>query len=177
MDTQPFNITFPDMLEKPEEDEFEPLIEEYDPVEMAYEMFYRTYGLHYPNKNIWTIQLGETMLSFDINDIFFIWNELPDLLTQSMNPSSQKWGVSFCFLEQWTQLVLRVTERDEHAVFVTVIDAYKNTEQPPIPISKKDFVTEWRAFAEHLVKLFVEHGFIAEDNLAIVNYFGRMPSV
>lgn len=178
MDIQPFKITFWDALEASEPgDEEDPsgFFEGLRGVELAYELFYHAYGRF--TNTAWEIRLGEVTFSFDINDIFFIWDELPEILTACMNPSDDTFPSTFRFEEQGTELYLIASRCDDMTIYVTPEEMFGGTKCDAVPVDKKAFIGEWRRFAEFLINLFVELGYIAADDPAIAEYYGRMPSV
>lgn len=185
----PFKVTFPERLPLHEWGDLSRVSsEDLDDLVYAELLFEEQYN---NPRTFCTFQIGDASYIFYIWDIFFIWEDLPELLCASMAPSGHQ-RIVFDFVEQGTEMELVVTERDETTIYLSVLEwesvqyrffAEHNmhldglVQLRRVPVDKRNFVQEWMAFAEKVMQILVTQDFIAANNPAVADYFARIPSL
>jgi hypothetical protein len=137
----------------------------------------------------WYIWLGGEEYYFEVGDISYIWDKLPTLLNQCVDPNPDM--VMFGFNAQGTDTRLIVEKATAIEFYVSVISprthpnywdyvlrdsTLDDLKLQRIIVPKQHFLHEWRTFADTMIRLLVEHNLIDPDDPSIHEYLAQFPT-
>jgi hypothetical protein len=132
----------------------------------------------------WSILLGDKEYYFEVNDISYVWRELPDLLHQCIE--GQDSVVKFYFASQHTDTVLFVEHSSDDNSLISIVRNHSDRgfRGPPITdqdfqhvsVSTRLFLSEWRTLADTMIRLLVEYQLITVDDPSIQEFLNLMPT-
>jgi len=164
-----FRIVLPGKLREPIAEPLPVLRDELSNLTYAIRLLEEVYWA-----SLWHIFIQEDRYDLCIEDVLCVWEEIPALLQQTLNPDEPP--AMFYFYEQGVEMAIlaKVVSPDEVSLSVERY-AKKPRTSKDYRVPGKQFFDEWSQFVDTMIQLLVENYFIENDDPSIREYLDRMP--